>query len=259
MTDQEATQETLRFDLRISEDELIFLLRALNIGALPGYKPDTSFDEARAKAALTTLISRQFARENDDILEIDERIAALVGGGGTTQRVLSVLHDARTSRANHWFYLIPNFTIHHSSPDPGVHRFRTVISGIDLIAHLNEIMSLDSVVGDALAIDPLSIDKRLYDDSLKLAGENPQKAVQLLTDNDVPEAYAQALVNFDQRTVVMLVQSQTDGTVGAPMLVIKANNNFITAIPEDDGAMMRLAARSAQDILSDLADMFGGR
>ena len=258
MTDQDATQETLRLDLRISEDELIFLLRALGIGALPGYKPSDSFDDPRAQAAFNSLVARQFIQQSGDAIQIDQTVAALVGGGGTTQRVLTVLNDTRAERSNHWFYLIPQFTIHHSSPDPGVHRFQTVPSGLELIVQLNEIIKLNLEDGTAPNIEPHFIDKRLYDDALAYINANdPESAMMLLEENGVPEFYANALVNYEQRTIIMLVQSQQDSTAGDPLLLVKSKTDFVTASPEDAGATLLLATKTGQNVLDDIVDMLG--
>ncbi|MEQ8672806.1 MAG: hypothetical protein RLP44_10330 [Aggregatilineales bacterium] len=258
MTDQEATQETLRLDLRISEDELSFLLRALGIGALPGYKPSDSFDETRAQAALNSLLARQFVQQTDDYLEIDQTIAALVGGGATTQRVLTVLKDTRAERSNHWFYLIPQFTIYHSSPDAGVHRFQTVPTGMELIVRLNDIIDLDLTDNQVVNIAPYLVDKRLYDDAITyLNANNPQAAMMLLEDHNVPEVYANSIVNYEQRTIIMLVQSQEENTVGAPLLVIKAEDGFVTVLPEDEGTMLLFSIKTGQAVLDEVAELMG--
>ena len=76
------TNEQRRVDVRLSQEELTFLMRALGFPSLPGFTPSAIFTEEQGSAAARGLIARAFIDIREEKMIIDERLAAVIATGG---------------------------------------------------------------------------------------------------------------------------------------------------------------------------------
>lgn len=239
MTELQDTQENVVLEVRLSRTELIFLLRALGLPGLPGFEMPEEFPETAAQIALDVLRARQFAAlDRDGSLQIDEQLAALIGAGSAATRAMAITVDAGGTDITDWIYLVPEFTVLHEEPEPDVHHFRTLLTGIEMLAAISELLGMSLEDETQPQGKAVRIPRELYDraQSLLRDGDAPG-AMMALTDGGIPSEVAQALITFDRRAVVSIVESSDGEDIQGDGFMTLSDSQGRWLVRADNGAM----------------------
>ncbi|MCS6835546.1 MAG: hypothetical protein NZ750_05965 [Anaerolineae bacterium] len=256
------SQETIvvRIDIRLSQDELAFLLRALGIAQIPGFTPSKTISEEAAGIVARTLLARGFIQLGEDGVLVDQGVAAAVGGGAITERatLLIVHHPTDETLDNpHWFYLIPNFTLYHSRPTLGVHRFKTEANGLEVAVDVASILDvpLDNVI-PAPQGQEVTISRQVYVQGRELAHKGQiQQARQFLSQHGVKGSGLQALTQPQARYTVAQIQANGGQVAAAGMLILRVEDGYWIANVAPDSTTVTPV--DSQRLLNTIATLMG--
>lgn len=255
-------QETVvvRIDIRLSQDELTFLLRTLGIPQIPGFTPPQAFSEEAAGIVARSLLARGFIQIGPEGVLVDQGVAAAAAGGSTAERAMLIIahHPSdETQDSPHWFYLIPNFTLYHSVPVFGVHRFKTEANGLELAVDVANI--LDVPLDDTISGPPgqeVTISRETYLQGRELARQGQtEQARQLFSQKGVNGTGLQALIQPLARYTVTQVQATNGQVAAAGMLVLRADDGYWIANIAADSTT--LTPVNSQQLLHVVAELMG--
>jgi len=253
-------QETVvvRIDIRLSQDELTFLLRALGVPQIPGFTPPQAFSEEAAGVVARTLLARGFIQIGPDGVLVDQGVAAAAAGGATTERAMLLIAHHPTDEAQdspHWFYLIPNFTLYHSVPMPGIHRFKTEANGLEVAVDIASILNvpLDGII-PAPQGQEVTLSREVYVQGRELARQGQAKqARQLFSQHGVSGSGLQALIQPQARYTVTQIQATNGQVAAAGMLVLRADDGYWLAnIAADSTTLTSVDSQQLLDVVAEL-------
>lgn len=237
--------------VKLSRDELAFLLRLMGLPRLPGFTIPADADDSALAAAARSLRARGIGSLDDDgQYRVDSSLAAIVAAGATFSRLLASTIVTDHTRHPAWIYFVPGLTVLHREIQPDVHQFETIGDGFSMILALTEVLSLD-VEDDAVHdVEEFSLPRAVF----KQTQDTSEDAEQFLAEYDLPPDFVEAVVNKTRRIVVSLVQATADSDTQADsLLFIEGTAGYWRLIADND--MLWITSIRNQDVLDSIASL----
>ncbi len=189
--------------LRLGAEEVVFLLKALNIKTLPGLgdDPTNGLSEDQINRAIAagfnSLRARGWVKEavGDKPMSIESAIIAAFVVCASAPNVLFVSRQPADGPAQVLYvHLGEHMTVSHSIIQPGVHQFVGTVDAETTVAEVAKLLHLEKQPRPSTK--PISIPGPLLDQVTAHVRENRlEQAEVLLRDNGVTAELAAAFVN----------------------------------------------------------------
>ncbi|RMG73668.1 MAG: hypothetical protein D6711_10490 [Chloroflexi bacterium] len=242
-------------EIRLSNDELTFLLRVLGVGGIPGFSAAGQFSDDEAEAAFQSLIARGYVEPGEDApVVVDERVAALVGSGALANRNYSVVYFEAGQQITQWFYLLENFPVHHMEVLPGVHRFRLLNDAEDVVGAIGAAMNLDTDLQSPPPGEKVQMSLEAYEYLGKLNREKgPDAAAKFMAQEGLPQETIHAILNHEARVICTMVQTHDDMASATGFLALKTEAGYWLIEPE--AQQMIIYPASVKDVMNRAIDL----
>ena len=198
------------FDVTLGFEDLLVMLRLLDIAPLPGLArnpeegvPPEEMDAALA-AAERSLRARGFIHLSDDGQEITlySPLPAVLLSCATAHTVLRVLAEtADRPQGERFFHIADELAVEHSFPENGLFGFTSAPQFQDIADRLLGFLQIEHQprpTGGGGIVSDESIDR-----ARELAAENEDEATALLKQGGLPRKTAQGLVEAWRRPVCL--------------------------------------------------------
>lgn len=182
----------------LSREELVFALRSLGLPDLPGLgkQPlgdvDAPTAALLAEAARRALIARGMLQPTaGGEYGLDKNVQAALTLSTYPERMLTVSAVmGKTEAAREHFYRVPELTVHHYTPQHGIHAFDLDPAST---CGLEGLLKLLDGTQAALQSDEYALIQERMDEAYNLAGQDAGAAAAALSKIGMPAAHAAAL------------------------------------------------------------------
>lgn len=263
------SQSTL--SLRLSTEELLFLLWLLNTPSLPGMgeTPFGNWTEQEIAAALASaersLRARRFISKNGEgQIQMEQVVMALVGTCAVPEfSVVLTCEAPDTGRLVHYFHATRFMAVEHSNPEAGIHLFESLPGAEAILKRLEELMHLNRQPAPRSA--PVKISLELLQRATQAASENAANAVPVLLSGGVGEHEAQelgkTLAKVRRRSAVASVRGFRDSSPSSDGFIILESENGLWAMQvlgEPSPGEAYLVPQSAAEVRQRLKELLAG-
>jgi hypothetical protein len=194
-----------------SQEELLYLLRTLNLPDMPGMgdKPWGHIPQEQVLLVMETvgsgLLARQVIQFGGYEMKVEEDIMSLLAACASPQQMLLLNYSQGNETIAHNFFRGQAFDIEHDLPHPWVHRFQQTEKSDMGLALLQ---SLTENTPDGQNSDVFEINQAELDEIRQVAAGDPEKAAQALQSKGLPADEAGRLSRvFAAPTLKMLVMA----------------------------------------------------
>ena len=204
-----------KFDeITFSQEELIYLLRALNLPDLVGMgdRPWGHIPQENALLVMETvgrgLVARRIAQFGTAQMEIDADIAILLNECAYPLQMTVLIYNQGETAIHQNFFRGREYDVEHSLPFPWLHQFKVKPKsdlGLDLI------QSLVKDVSNGETGNVISVQQSRLDEIRQLAADDIAGASKQLLELGLTSAFAEKLANvLGSPKVKILVQAVYD-------------------------------------------------
>lgn len=242
-------------EVRLSNDELTFLLKLLGFGGVPGFSAAGDFPADDADAAMKSLIARGYAEPGEESpVIVDERVAALIGSGVLANRSYSVTYSEEGMQSTQWFYLVENFPVHHMEILPGVHRFRLMNDAEDVVSSIAAAMNLDTDFEHAPAGDKSQIPFDVYEHLGKVNRQQGSAAAEkFLAEQGLPKATINAMLHHDVRVICTMVQTHGESASAVGFMSLLTEQGYWVVEPTSE--VVTIYPATVEEVMSIALDL----
>lgn len=255
---------TNTYSFTFGQEELLLLLRILDIPTLPGLplQPLAGISEEQARIAFATaersLRARGFlqVRQGEKPFVVYSPVLALIGTCKLAQ-TLTMIAKQRSDKTieMRFYYTSPYMVVEHAVPEEGLHRFTGAPTAGDLTDQLKQLLHLNGQ--QALSHMP----EVTFSQQTMVMARNAasiEAAVQALVDQGLPDAVVRPIAQA-------FVEPVCVGTIGTSRLGeptqeqnlgLLINHDTIWRLETGkDGATVRATSVSAQQVIEQLQHM----
>lgn len=199
--------------LRFSQEELVYLLRALSIGSFPGLDIHPLGNLNADQQALALAIADRTLRakgavgwDGQENRHVDPIVAGMLRDcAQPTYSVLINLVQTGRLNARYLYAFTRHAAIEHYLPEPGIHQFLLIPSPADTLSHIIKLLALDNTVQPSDLTGEISHTERLSVERWEAvrvnASTNLNKTVMVLSadlEDETARALASALATPKQ-------------------------------------------------------------
>lgn len=245
--------------VNLSQEELTVLLRLLGIAQLPGFNPPVQLASVANEVAQRGLLSRGIMRPDGDNMRIDETIAGVIGAGAVTQHAMNIVYaDPAGSRDSGWFYLLPDLSVFHNTPFPGVHHFETINDGAAFLMLVAAVMRLDGrdeTRGEGTSFD---LSKTIWDAAMPaiLSGDK-STAKKALTQANAPDGFVTSAIEARSVNVVTVLRMTPQNTLDTQALLIITGAKGYYLVKPRSADVLEITPTDSIGVLDTIADQLG--
>lgn len=247
--------------LRLSTEELLFLLWLLNTPSLPGMgaNPFGNWTETEIAAALASaersLRARCFiSKTPEGQIQMDQVVMALIGACAVPQfSVCFVGETPQTGRVARYFHVTPFLAVEHTNPEAGIHFFTALPDTQAIFKRLEELLGLD----DHPAPSDLAVEVSLIalQEAAQAAQNGEAQAQQVIERCGVEKASAAALATTLTRirlraTLVFIYNLRGEQPRSDGMAILQGPNGFwlLQTEGEEANSIVHIQPNSSEQI-----------
>ena len=201
-------------EITFSQEELIYLLRSLNLPDLPGMgdHPWGHIPEENALLVMETvgrgLVARRIAQFGTAQMEIDADIARLLSECAYPRQMTVLIYNQGETAIHRSFFRGAKYDVEHFLPSPWLHQFK-VKPKSDMGLSLIQSLIKDAPNGETGNV--ISVQQSRLDEIRQLAADDIAGASQQLLELGLTSAFAEKLANvFGAPKIKILLQAVYD-------------------------------------------------
>lgn len=234
--------------LRLSTEELVFILWLLNTPALPGMggNPFGSASEEQIAAALSSAerslrARRLVSKSEDGKIQMDEVVMALVGTCAVPEFSLVLTSESpEAGRLVHYFHATQFMAVEHSNPEPGIHVFEALEDKKAIAKRIEAMLQLDKqAVPKAKPFETtLDVLQRATQAAMENSGQSLEILVAAGIDKSIAREFNQTLTQVRRRSALAAIHNLRSDSPTSNGFVLLEGNKGIWAmqIMEDDSS-----------------------
>lgn len=264
-------EEQSMLSLRLSTEELLFLLWLLNTPALPGMgeTPFGNWTEQEIAAALASaersLRARRFISKNGEgQIQMEQVVMALVGTCAVPEFSVVLTSEAPdTGRLVHYFHATQFMAVEHSNPEAGVHLFEALPGAEAILKRLEKLIQLRRQPAPRSA--PVRISLELLQRATQAASENVENALPIMSSGGVSEHEAQelgkTLAKVRRRSALASVRGFRDSSPSSDGFILLEGENGLWAMQvtgEPSSGEAYMVPQSAAQVRQRMKELLAG-
>ena len=175
-----------------------------------------------------------------------------------TRATLLTIEDPQQddSTRSCWVYLVPELTVLQVQEPNGIHRFMSVVDGMDLATAIAEFFNL-SLDQDAPSDEAITLNRADYDTvRLEVKQGQASEAAEALRRAGLSDDGIDAFVQPQQRGSAVLVQRADQAVVAQGVLIFKGTSGYwMVLVTADEARMIAAAPLAILDTIAGLTNL----